>query len=214
MATEKRQETIRRILDRRRDDVCVVIENVIDPHNIGAVARSFDCIGGLDLHIINTKRVTLKGWRNTSIRADRWLRVHIWQTVESCYARLRRDGFRILAGDLSGTPQSIYDIDFTAFKPALVFGEEHAGISDEARKLADGSFIIPQIGASQSLNISVAAAVTLYELFRQRTLAGMTKTTLGEPDYNALLDKWSAVLPEDRIVVEYGDADGVNPLGE
>ena len=128
MATEKRQETIRRILDRRRDDFCVVIENVYDPHNIGAVARTFDCVGGLDLHIINTKAISLKGWRNTSIRADRWLRVHVWQTVENCYRRLKSDGFEVLVGDLTPGARDVYRINFAASRPALVFGEEHAEI--------------------------------------------------------------------------------------
>jgi tRNA (guanosine-2'-O-)-methyltransferase len=74
---------------------------------------------------------------------------------------------------------------------ALVFGNEHAGVSDEIRALADGNFIIPQVGMIRSLNISVACAVTLYEAFRQKQNAGhYEKQKLSREGYSALYSKW------------------------
>jgi len=84
---------------------------------------------------------------------------------------LREEGFTILASSLKENPINLYDLDLTK-KIALVFGNEHRGISDEAENLADTIFYIPMMGMVQSLNISVAAAVTLYEAMRQRKLKG------------------------------------------
>ncbi|HKB45129.1 MAG TPA: TrmH family RNA methyltransferase, partial [Chitinophagaceae bacterium] len=74
---------------------------------------------------------------------------------------------------------------------ALVFGNEHDGVSEEIRKLADGNFVIPQVGIIQSLNISVACAVSLYEAFRQKTLAGhYSKQRLADERIQDLLNRW------------------------
>ena len=80
---------------------------------------------------------------------------------------------------------------------ALVFGNEHSGVSDEIRAFADGNFIIPQMGIIQSLNISVACAVTLYEALRQRTNAGKYKQkSLDDTRYNELFNQWSLPNPQ------------------
>jgi tRNA (guanosine-2'-O-)-methyltransferase len=85
---------------------------------------------------------------------------------------------------------NLYDIDFTS-RIALVFGNEHSGVSDEIRAMADGNFIIPQVGIIKSLNISVACAVTLYEAQRQKKLAGhYDKCRIPEGQLNELLQKW------------------------
>ncbi|HJS54916.1 MAG TPA: TrmH family RNA methyltransferase, partial [Chitinophagaceae bacterium] len=86
---------------------------------------------------------------------------------------------------------NLYAIDFT--RPlALVFGNEHSGVSEEIRNLADGNFIIPQSGIIRSLNISVACAVTLYEAYRQKNAAGhYDKPKLTENAVHELMNKWS-----------------------
>jgi tRNA (guanosine-2'-O-)-methyltransferase len=85
----------------------------------------------------------------------------------------------------------------------LVFGEEHNGLSERAKELADGLFNIPQSGATQSLNISVAAAVSMYEIFRQKRMAGQDGSTLSEEQYKFLLKKLSAIEPRSRVVITH-----------
>jgi tRNA (guanosine-2'-O-)-methyltransferase len=91
---------------------------------------------------------------------------------------------------MSSDAVSLYDVDLTQ-PVALVFGNEHSGVSDEARALADGNFVIPQMGVVQSLNISVACAVSLYEALRQRQRAGLyNQTALSEEDFAERLNDW------------------------
>ncbi|MBW7952132.1 MAG: RNA methyltransferase, partial [Chitinophagaceae bacterium] len=85
---------------------------------------------------------------------------------------------------------SLYEIDFTK-SVALVFGNEHSGVSDEVRTLADGNFIIPQMGIIQSLNISVACAVSIYEAFRQKQRAGhYLQSSMPKEKMNTLMNNW------------------------
>ena len=91
--------------------------------------------------------------------------------MKDCYDHLRSDGFQILATRLDDKAQQLYDFDLT--KPtAFVFGNEHAGVTDEAAEQADATVYIPMMGMIQSLNVSVACAVTIYEALRQRMLKG------------------------------------------
>lgn len=170
--TPERQERIDSVLSKRQDDLTIVLENVYDPHNISAVMRSCDAIGIQEIYVLNTKINPHKKWgKRSSSSAAKWLTIHQYTNAEECFARLRERYTRILTTHLSGDAVSLYQLDLTQ-KTALVFGNEHAGVSEEIRAMADGNFIIPQVGMIRSLNISVACAVSLYEAFRQKQLAG------------------------------------------
>jgi tRNA (guanosine-2'-O-)-methyltransferase len=111
-------------------------------------------------------------------------------SVEACYAELREKNFKIWATHLSTDAVSLYDLPLSE-PAALVFGNEHAGVSDEACAGADGNFIIPMMGMIQSLNVSVACAVTLYEALRQRQNAGMYGgTELTQAQQQELFGLW------------------------
>jgi tRNA (guanosine-2'-O-)-methyltransferase len=154
----------------------VVFENVHDPHNVSAVIRSCDAVGVMEAHGIYTGRqVFPKLGEKSSASARKWVDVHLHADVDSCYTALRARGFRIYTTHMSSDARPLYDVDLTE-PVALVFGNEHAGVTDEAREKADGNVIIPQVGMIQSLNISVACAVSLYEAFRQRSARGMYDT--------------------------------------
>lgn len=170
--TPERREKLLRVLHNRQSDLAVVMENVHDPHNISAVMRTCDAVGIQDIYILNTKipRHEKFGVKSSS-SAAKWLTVHQYEDAESCFQALRKNYRKILTTHLSADAVSLYDIDFTE-SIALVFGNEHAGVSDEIRALADGNFIIPQMGIIQSLNISVACAVSIYEAYRQKKIAG------------------------------------------
>jgi len=190
--TPQRQEKLISVLNKRQHDITVVLENVFDPHNISAVMRTCDAVGVQDIYILNTKIPPHKKWgAKSSSSAAKWLTIHQFENAEECFLSLRKHYSTILTTHLSTDAVSLHDIDLTQ-SIALVFGNEHSGVSDEIRILADGNFIIPQVGIIQSLNISVACAVTLYEAFRQKNNAGhYEKKKLDDSIFNTLFSKWS-----------------------
>jgi tRNA (guanosine-2'-O-)-methyltransferase len=149
-----------------------VLENVSDPHNISAVMRTCDAIGIQDIYVLNTVFAKHKKWgANSSSSAAKWLTIHQFTDVNECFSALRRYHQKIYTTHLSKDAVDLYDLDLTE-SVALVFGNEHSGVSDELIGLCDGNFIIPQVGIIKSLNISVACAVSLYEAYRQKKIAG------------------------------------------
>ncbi|HXB31296.1 MAG TPA: RNA methyltransferase [Puia sp.] len=189
--TPQREMRLKKVLEKRQNDLTVVLENVFDPHNISAVMRTCDAVGIQDIHILNTKISIHKKWgARSSSSAAKWLTIHQHTDATECFDELRIKYPLILTTHLSSDAVSLYDIDFT--KPiALVFGNEHDGVSEEIRRLADGNFVIPQVGMIRSLNISVACAVSLYEAFRQKQAAEhYSKTKLQESEFQKLWKMW------------------------
>lgn len=170
--TPERSQKLLQVLSKRQPDLTVVLENVFDPHNISAVMRTCDAVGIQEIYILNNRIPPHKKWgARSSSSAAKWLTIYQFEDPAACFSALRKKYKKILTTHLSSDAVSLHDIDMT--EPiALVFGNEHSGVSDEIRALADGNFIIPQVGIIRSLNISVACAVTLYEAFRQKSLAG------------------------------------------
>ncbi len=189
--TPERTSRITNVLNHRQNDLTVVLENVFDPHNISAVMRSCDAIGVKEIYVLTTKIARHEKWgTRSSSSAAKWLTVHQFEDANDCFAALRAKYERILTTHLSSDAVSLYEIDLTR-STALVFGNEHAGVSDEIRALADGNFIIPQVGMIRSLNISVACAVSLYEAFRQKTAAGhYQQKKLDKLEYQDLSKQW------------------------
>lgn len=196
MTPERRQKLIL-VLNKRQQDITVVLENVFDPHNISAVMRTCDAVGVQDIYVLNTKIPPHKKWgAKSSSSAAKWLTIHQYDNAEECFSSLRKHYSTILTTHLSGDAVHLYAVDFTK-SIALVFGNEHEGVSEEIRKLADGNFIIPQVGIIRSLNISVACAVTLYEAFRQKNNAGhYDKSKLEDSGMRDLPEEWG--LKEDN----------------
>ena len=180
------------MLDKRQEDLTIVLENVFDPHNISAVMRTCDAVGVQDIYVLNTRIPRHKKWgAKSSSSAAQWLTIHQYTDAGECFAALRGRADHIFTTHLAGDAASLYDMDLTG-RIALVFGNEHSGVSDEIRALADGNFMIPQAGIIQSLNISVACAVTLYEAFRQKDAAGHYRQPgLSPARYSHLLREWS-----------------------
>ncbi len=190
--TPEREERLKNVLNKRQHDLTVVLENVFDPHNISAVMRTCDAVGIQDIYVLNTKISKHKKWgARSSSSAAKWLTIHQYSDASACFTELRKKYPLILTTHLSSSAISLFEIDFTN-PVALIFGNEHDGVSEEIRALADGNFVIPQVGMIRSLNISVACAVSLYEAFRQKQAAAhYNKTKLTETDQQALWNSWS-----------------------
>ena len=189
--TPQRSEKLLKVLQKRQANLTVVLENVQDPHNISAVMRTCDAVGIQDIYVVTTKIPRHKKWGyKSSSSALKWLTIHKFDSIEECVKELRKKYSKILTTHLSSDAISLHDINFTE-SVALVFGNEHAGVSEEFREVADGNFIIPQMGIIQSLNISVACAVSIYEAMRQKMKAGhYDKASLPPAQMDALLQQW------------------------
>ena len=198
--TPERTNKIQTVLAKRQNNLTVVLENVFDPHNISAVMRSCDAVGVQEIYVLNTKIPRHKKWGSrSSSSAAKWLTIHQYTDAAACFEALRLKYDRIITTHLSSDAVSLYQSDLTQ-NIALVFGNEHAGVSDEIRTLADGNFIIPQVGMIQSLNISVACAVSLYEAFRQKTLAGhYAQQQLSAAEYKSLSNEWGFYAEEPAV---------------
>lgn len=189
--TPERREKLLTVLARRQPDLTVVLENVFDPHNISAVMRTCDAVGIQEVFILNNRIPRHKKWgARSSSSAAKWLTIHQFSDPAACFTALRQRYTQILTTHLSSDAASLHELDLTV-PTALVFGNEHSGVSDEIRAMADGNFIIPQMGIIRSLNISVACAVTLYEAFRQKNAAGhYTRDNMEHTLKKELLQQW------------------------
>ena len=170
--TPERIDRLNDVLSKRQFNITVVLENVADPHNISAVMRTCDAVGIQEIYILNTVIPKHKKWgTKSSSSASKWLTIHQFTDVTTCFEALRKKYNKVYTTHLSSDAVGLYELNLTE-SVALVFGNEHGGVSEELISLADGNFIIPQVGIIKSLNISVACAVSVYEAFRQKQNAG------------------------------------------
>ncbi len=189
--TPERFERLTSVLNKRQPDITVVLENVFDPHNISAVMRTCDAIGMQDIFILNSKIPPHRKWgAKSSSSAAKWLTVHQYTNADECFAELKKRYKKIYTTHLSTDAVGLHDLNLTE-PVALVFGNEHSGVSEEIIGMANGNFIIPQVGIIKSLNISVACAVTLYEAYRQKNNAGHYEAAkLAGEQLHVLREEW------------------------
>lgn len=190
--TTRRQERIQHVLSRRQTGITVVLEDIHDYHNASAVMRSCDGVGIIDVHLVYVHETPPKRSfaRTTSGSASKWIRTHFHDSIAECYAVLRQQGMRILTTSLGDESEDLYSQDLT-LPTAFVFGNEMRGVSEEAAVVADATVYIPMQGMVESLNISVACAVTLYEAMRQRLAAGAyDRPSLDADELAALEREW------------------------
>jgi tRNA (guanosine-2'-O-)-methyltransferase len=188
--SEKRKNKILSVLSRRQPDLTLVMENIHDPHNVSAMLRSADAVGIMEVNLVYTTEQFPKIGSKSSSSANKWVGRKKYSSISECYNALRNNGYQILATRLDDNAKKLYDFDLT--KPtAFVFGNEHSGVTDDAAQSADSMVFIPMMGMIQSLNVSVACAVTIYEVLRQRTAAKMYDSPrFNQEELDALYDEW------------------------
>jgi tRNA (guanosine-2'-O-)-methyltransferase len=188
--TDKRLNKITEVIKQRQPSLKVVLEDIHDPHNVSAIYRTCDSVGIPKVSLLYTTEEFPKISKVSSSSANKWVESERYESVKECIDTLHKDGFKVYASLLNKDAVDLYELDLTE-KVAIVMGNEHRGISDEIAELADKVFYIPMRGMIQSLNVSVAAAVTLYEAQRQRSLKGMfEKSELTEVELENKIDKW------------------------
>ena len=169
--TDQRLDRFKEVASKRQLDLTVVLENVHDLHNIGAVLRSCDSVGIDEVYLIDTdprlQGRKLAESKSSSTGINKWIKIHEFDSVDRCMEVVKNKYNRAIGTKLGVQSKSLHDYDYT-LSTALVFGNEKDGITKDLVKHLDHNMVIPQFGFAQSLNISVACAVTLYEVMRQR----------------------------------------------
>ena len=190
--TEARIQKMVQVLKQRQTSLTLVLENVFDRHNVSAIMRTADAVGVGELFVVNTRQPPQERWGyRSSSGAYKWVRVHQFEDLADCMEAVRSTYHKVLTTHLSSDAVSLYGIDFTQ-SLALVFGNEQKGVSEDLRGMADGNFIIPQMGMIHSLNISVACAVSLYEAFRQKNAAGhYNQQQINNEQFEQLYQDWT-----------------------
>ncbi|MBL53919.1 tRNA (guanosine-2'-O-)-methyltransferase [Marisediminitalea aggregata] len=168
--TPERYQRIRDMLAKRQTDLTVCLENVHKPHNVSAVVRTCDAIGIHKVHAVWENQYRVRS--GTAMGSQQWVNVDTHENVTDAIGALKAQNMQVLVTHLSDKAVDFRDIDYT--KPtAILFGQEKYGVTDEAIAMCDQDIVIPMVGMVQSLNVSVAAALVLYEAQRQRQIAGM-----------------------------------------
>lgn len=190
--TEKRKKRIDQVLAKRQKDLTMVMDNIWDPHNVSAVLRSCDAFGVAQVHLYYTTSQWPDLGKKSSASAKKWIKRTRHIDPAAMVEQLRQDGGQVLRTGFSETARPVMDFDFT--KPtSIILSNEHRGTSPELAELVPDEIYIPMQGMVQSFNVSVAAAIILYQAFSQRSAAGMYDTPTFSPDeLEALKAEWYA----------------------
>ncbi|MFH0893609.1 MAG: RNA methyltransferase [Bacteroidota bacterium] len=189
--TEERLEKIIHHVQYRTRHITVVIEDVFQPHNASAVLRSCDCFGVQDVHIIENKNQYQVN-QDVALGSAQWLSLHTYNKSENntndCFQNLRKKGYRIIATTPHANDIVLQDFDVsTPF--ALVFGTEKDGLSSFAIENADSCIKIPMYGFTESLNISVSAAICLHFL-TMKIRSEVKQWSINFEEQEALILEW------------------------
>ncbi len=186
----RRYHRIKQVLEKRQPDLTVLTEDVHKPHNLSAIIRTCDAVGILDVHTINSTD-EFPTFSQVSQGSDKWIFLHTHPNTETAITYLRSKNFKIYAAHFTEKSLDYREIDYTQ-PTAILLGAEKWGVSEKAANLVDGNIIIPMLGMVQSLNVSVAAAVILFEAQRQRLAKKMYDTTrLDAQRYHEILFEWT-----------------------
>jgi tRNA (guanosine-2'-O-)-methyltransferase len=200
--TARRTERVKRLLSLRQPDLRVVLEGVAIAHNASAVIRTCDAAGILHLDLVSPNPDLLSINKAISTKAEKWLDVHIHESLEACLLPLKEKGFRVAVTHLGQDAVEYTELDYS-LPLALVFGSESEGVSPEALNLADHRIRIPMLGMVQSLNLSVSVGIILFEALKQRRAKGFyDRRRLGDDKFERYLRKWLAANGENENPVD------------
>lgn len=188
--TPERYEKLKAVLARRQPDLTVLMEDVHKTHNIAAIIRTCDAVGVYEAHAVS-EDPELRRHHVIAAGTRKWVPVRTHETLLAAADHLRSRDLRIVAAHLDDRAVDYRDLDYTQ-PTALLLGSELWGVSEDAATLADAFVRVPMQGLVESLNVSVAAALVLFEAARQREQAGLYATQRLEPDrFRRRLFEWA-----------------------
>jgi len=187
--TPERFARVIAVLNKRQPDLTVLMDEVNKPHNLAAIVRTCDAVGVGQIHAVApTKRMRLGD--HTASGSTRWVDVQTHDDVTQAIVKIKAKGMQVVATQLSVRAKDFRQIDFS-LPTCIIVGAEKFGVSDAAAELADHHVIIPMDGMVQSLNVSVATAIVLYEAERQKRNAGhYVQSRLATADFQRLMVEW------------------------
>ncbi|MEA5444154.1 tRNA (guanosine(18)-2'-O)-methyltransferase TrmH [Cyanobium gracile] len=188
----RRFERLRAVLDRRMGDLTVLLEHVDKPHNLSAILRSCDAVGVLEAHAVSLKG-RVPTFNRTALGSQKWVALHRHEHSTDAIALLKANGFRIYGTHLGADAVDYRSCDFTG-PTAFVLGAEKWGLSEATAAAIDQAIVIPMAGMVQSLNVSVANAILLFEALRQRQAKGCLPSQgegVAAERYGPLLFEWA-----------------------
>ncbi len=200
--TDRRKQLFKEVLAQRTRHFTVVTEDVYQLHNTSAVMRSCDVFGIQDLHVVEElegKRVD----KEIAMGAQKWVSLHRYNTIESCMQTLRKNGYKIIATTPHNDSTMLQDLDVHP-RTAFFFGKEDKGLSDSVIDNADGFLKIPMYGFTESLNISVSAAIVLQDVVSRARNQGVD-WQLSEKEKQELELEWTkrSIKSVDEIIKRY-----------
>jgi tRNA (guanosine-2'-O-)-methyltransferase len=203
--TSHKRSVIERVLRKRTRHFTVVLEDIFKPHNASAVIRTCDCFGLQEVHVIE-KTDQYKVNPYVTRGASQWVDLYKYyreggNAVETCFEALRSKGYKIYGTSPSADSISIYDLPSDE-RLALVFGNEHEGISEEVKSRADGLVHIPMLGFTDSFNISVSASIFLYDLVKKAEAMRIADFYLSESEKDELRLKWYRAIVKNSDIHE------------
>jgi len=202
--TEQRKEKMLKVLSERTRYVSVLLEDVYQPHNASAVLRTCDCFGVLDIHILENRNKFIPD-AGITMAADQWLNIQTYNGQEKSIAEitgnLRKKGYRIVATTPHNTDVLLHQFDLTAGPVVVMFGSELNGLSKDALDCADEFVKIPMYGFSESLNISVSAAIVLQWLTTEMRRLNLN-WKLSDFEKLTIIEQWlrKTIKDSDRII--------------
>jgi tRNA (guanosine-2'-O-)-methyltransferase len=162
-----RGERIKKIMDQRRIDLCLVLENLSEYTNISAILRTAESFGVGQIYIIHPKGEKPRISRQASSGAAKWLNIEYFTSTKTCLNKLKKNGFKIFGALVDPASDILWQEKFSG-KVAIMVGNEADGLSKGAQELVDKNIYLPMFGLTESLNVSVSAGIFLYEVIRQK----------------------------------------------
>lgn len=185
----RRHKRIKQVLNQRQPDLTVLMEDVHKPHNLSAIIRTCDAVGILEVHAVNRHCDTLT-YSQVAQGSEKWVGLNFHPDIKTAIKHLQQNNHQVYAAHLSHAAIDYREIDYTQ-PTAILLGTEKWGVTDYAADLVDGHLIIPMQGMVQSLNVSVANAVILFEAQRQRLQAGLyDQVRLATETYQKKVFEW------------------------
>ena len=202
--TDERKALFEELIQKRTKYLTVVLENIYQPLNASAVLRSCDCFGIQDVHVIENYN-EFKPDREVAMGASNWLTVNLYNKNENnsldCIQSLKNKGYRIVATSPHNSQTDLINFDLSKGKTALFFGTELEGLSDVVIENADEHLHIPMYGFTESFNLSVSAAICLYEM-RMKMEKENIKWQMSKDEKNQVLLNWLRYSIDRSKIVE------------
>ena len=186
----KRYKRLTAVLDKRQPDLTVIMDNVNKTHNLAAIIRSCDAVGVLEAHAVSAhQNITMR--QKAASGSSKWVKLNLHKDLSDAVKQLKQSGHQVVAVHVDQQTVDFRDLDYTR-PTALLVGEELEGLSKAAIDLADQTVQISMQGMVESLNVSVATALILYQAMSQREQADMyNQCRISKSDYDKILFEWA-----------------------